>query len=78
MYSVMGAVRDCRAVKFDSCDNLLSSVHTILLIILWYVRLNIKTKLLLLLLLLFIFVLLGKNIGRQTATRIHEQKLNTR
>jgi len=24
--------------------------------------------------LLFIFVLLGKNIGRQTATRIHEQK----
>ena len=22
----------------------------------------------------FIFVLLGKNIGRQTATRIHEQK----
>jgi len=23
----------------------------------------------------FIFVLLGKNIGRQTATRIHEQKM---
>jgi len=23
---------------------------------------------------LFIFVLLGKNIGRQTATRIHEQR----
>jgi len=23
---------------------------------------------------LFIFVLLGKNIGRQTSTRIHEQK----
>jgi len=23
---------------------------------------------------LFIFVLLGKNIGRQTATRIHDQK----
>jgi len=40
MYNVMGAVRGCRAVKFDSCYNLLSSVHTILVIILRSVRLN--------------------------------------
>src|SRR6218665_1030804 len=25
----MGALRGCRAVKFDSCNNLLSSVHTL-------------------------------------------------
>jgi len=37
-------------VKFDSCNNLLSFNHTILAIILQYVRLNIKTKTLLLLL----------------------------
>ena len=40
----MGALHDCRAVNFDSCNNLLSSVYTILVIILWYVRLNIKMK----------------------------------
>ena len=46
---MMGNVRGCHAVKFDSCNNLLSSVHTILVIILWYVRLNIiKNKTLLL------------------------------
>jgi len=44
MYNVMGALRGCRVVNFDSCNNLLSSVHTILVIILRYVRLNIKTK----------------------------------
>jgi len=43
MYDVMGAMRGCRAVKFYSCNNLLSSVH-IILIILRYVRLNIKVK----------------------------------
>src|SRR6218665_1010627 len=42
----MGALRGCRAVKFDSCKNLLLSVHTMLVIILRYVRLNIKTKIL--------------------------------
>src|SRR6218665_1775067 len=34
MHNVMGALRGCRAVKFDSCNNLLSSVHIILEIIL--------------------------------------------
>jgi len=40
---MMGALRGCRAVKFDSCNNLLSSVHTALvgLISVRYVRLNI-------------------------------------
>jgi len=33
----------CRAVKLDSCNNFLSSVHTILVIILLYDRLNMKT-----------------------------------
>src|SRR6218665_4204582 len=47
MYNVMGAMRSCREVKFDSCNNLLSSVHTILVIIMRYARLNIKTKILL-------------------------------
>src|SRR6218665_388970 len=50
MYDVMGALCGCRAIKFDFCNNLLSSVHTILVIILQYIRLNIKTKILLLLL----------------------------
>jgi len=44
----MGALRGCFAVKFDSCNNLLSSVHTILVIVLRYFRLNSKTKTLLL------------------------------
>jgi len=44
MYNMMGALRGCPAVKFDSCNNLLSSVHTILVIILQYVRLNIKNE----------------------------------
>jgi len=39
----MGTLHGCIAVKFNSCkNNLLSSVHTILVITLWYVRLNIK------------------------------------
>jgi len=29
MYNVIGALRGCRAVKLDSCNNLLSSIHTI-------------------------------------------------
>src|SRR6218665_459721 len=29
MYNMMGALRGCHAVKFGSCNNLLSSVHTI-------------------------------------------------
>jgi len=45
MYNMMGALRGCRAVKFDSCNNKLSSVHTILVIIQRYVRLNINAKL---------------------------------
>ena len=32
----------CLAVKFNSCNNLLSFVHTIVVIILLYVRLNIR------------------------------------
>jgi len=43
----MVALHGCRAVKFDSYNNLLSSVHTTLVIILQYVRVNIKTKILL-------------------------------
>jgi len=31
---MMGALRGCRAVKFNSCNNLLSSVHTVLVNIL--------------------------------------------
>ena len=34
-------------LRFDSCNNLLSSVHTIFVIILQYAGLNIKTKILL-------------------------------
>src|SRR6218665_3404549 len=49
MYNVIGAQRGCRAVKFDYCNNLISSVHTILVIILRYIRLHIKPKTLLLL-----------------------------
>jgi len=48
MYNVMDTLRGCRAVKFNSCNNLLSSVHTMLVIVLQYVRLNIKMKILLL------------------------------
>jgi len=33
-YNVIGALRGCRAVKFDSCNNLLSSVHNFILH--WY------------------------------------------
>ena len=36
---------DCLVVKFDSCNNLLSFVHIILVSILQYVRLYIKQKL---------------------------------
>ena len=32
-----GPLRGCLAVKFDSCNSLLSSVHTLLVNILWYV-----------------------------------------
>jgi len=39
-----GALRGCLAVKFYSCNNLLSSVHTLLVNILQYVRLYIKRK----------------------------------
>ena len=38
-----GTLRGCLAVKFD-CNNLLSSVHTLLVNILWCVRLYIKRK----------------------------------
>jgi len=65
----MGALCGCRAVKFGTCNNLLSSLYTILVIILWYVRLNIKTKILLLLfkLLLFIITRVTDNtLGRGT------------
>jgi len=48
----MGALHGCCAVKFDSRNNLLSSINTILVIILPYVRLTTKKILLLLLLLL--------------------------
>ena len=39
-----GVLCGCLAVKFDSCNNLLSSVHTLLVNSLWYVRLYIKRK----------------------------------
>jgi len=45
-HNVIDALCGCFAVKFDFCNNLLSSVHTILVIILRYVRLHIKTKIL--------------------------------
>ena len=32
MYTVMGAMRRCRAVEFDSCNNLWSHVHTALVL----------------------------------------------
>src|SRR6218665_2095228 len=44
MYSMMDALCGSRAVKFDSYNNLLSSVHTILVIILRYVRLAILNE----------------------------------
>jgi|SRR6218665_2597122 len=40
----MGALQGCRTVKFYSSSNLLSSVHTVLLMILRSVSFNIKTK----------------------------------
>ena len=46
-----GALYRCLVVKVDSCNNLLSSIHTLLVSILLYVRLHIKMKILLLLLL---------------------------
>jgi len=46
IYNVMVNLRGCRAVKSDSCNNLLSSIHTKLVNILQYVRLNIKMKIL--------------------------------
>ena len=36
---MMGALRGCRAIKFDSFNNLLSSVHTVLVNILHSVSL---------------------------------------
>ena len=39
-----GALHDCLVVKFDSCNSLLSSVHTVLVNILQCVRLYIKWK----------------------------------
>jgi len=44
MSNAMGALQGWRAVKFDSYNNLLSSVHTILVIIIQYIRLNTKRK----------------------------------
>ena len=41
----MDALRGCRAVTFDFCNNLLS-VHTIMVIILRFAILNIKPKIL--------------------------------
>src|SRR6218665_3519026 len=63
MYNVMGALCGCRAVKLDSCNNLLSSFHTILVIILRYVRLNMTTKILLLPVLLLLFLIFLLKIG---------------
>jgi len=40
----MGALQGCHAVTFDSCNNLWSSIHTILVIILQFVGLNNKEK----------------------------------
>ena len=47
MYIAMGALRGCHAVKFEPCNNLWSSVYTMLVIILHSVRLRNKGKLLL-------------------------------
>jgi len=33
MYNVMDALCGCRAVDFDSCNNVWSSVHTIIIIV---------------------------------------------
>src|SRR6218665_3813352 len=38
-YNVMGALRGCHAVKFDSCNNLLSFVHSVIVNILHSVSL---------------------------------------
>jgi len=40
MYNVIGALRGCLVVKFDSCNNLSSSIHTVSVIILhlWLVE----------------------------------------
>ena len=60
---MMDTLCGCRADKFDSCNNLLSSVHTILVISLQHVRLNIKTKKLLLLLLLSNIIVMNSTYG---------------
>ena len=39
-----GALRCCLAAKFDSCNSLLSSIHTLLVNILRCVRLYVKRK----------------------------------
>ena len=39
---MMGALRGCRVVKFDSCNNLWSSIHTIFVILLYSVVWKIK------------------------------------
>src|SRR6218665_1291407 len=44
MYNMMDALRGCREDKFDSCYNLRSSLHAILVIILQSVSLNINRK----------------------------------
>ena len=56
MYNVMGALRGCREVNLDFCNNLSSSVYIILVILLRYVRLTIEAKMLLLLLLLGVLI----------------------
>src|SRR6218665_507802 len=45
-YNVMSVLRGCHAVKFDTCNNLLTSVRTILVIILQYIISDrvLKTK----------------------------------
>src|SRR6218665_707409 len=47
-YNVMSALHSCRTVKFNSCNNLLPFVHFMLVIVLRYGKLNIKTKIVLL------------------------------
>src|SRR6218665_402274 len=42
--TLCGALRGCLAVKLDSCNNLLSSVYTLLVNIMRYVRLYIRRK----------------------------------
>src|SRR6218665_677618 len=44
MNNMIGALRGCLAAGFYNYNNLLSSIHTILVINLWCVRLNIKRK----------------------------------